>query len=170
MMLKKLLATTALVAFATTSTFTIAQAAEVEGPEVKWNVRCGARRAPSPPDLKRLKEVVRSQDRRQVPVEFHYGEALSKSRENLDGISVGAFEAAMTCNFYHPQKNPALMVSDHAVPADGNWDDNRKIRDAVYHHPAVQKEHEQWNAMLYMSSYLPQYEFLGKGEPPMKLG
>ena len=23
--------------------------------------------------------------------------------------------------------------------------------------------------MLYMSSYLPQYEFLGKGEPPMKL-
>jgi TRAP-type C4-dicarboxylate transport system substrate-binding protein len=33
----------------------------------------------------------------------------------------------------------------------------------------VKKELAQWNAMAYISSYLPQYEFLGKGEPPMNL-
>jgi TRAP-type C4-dicarboxylate transport system substrate-binding protein len=169
MMLKKLLATTALVAFATTSTFTIAQAAEVEGPEVKWNVSLWGKERAFTAGFEKLKEVVEAKTDGKFQMELHYGAALSKSRENLDGISVGAFEAAMTCNFYHPQKNPALMVLTMPFLPMASWDDNRKIRDAVYNHPAVQKEHEQWNAMLYMSSYLPQYEFLGKGEPPMKL-
>jgi TRAP-type mannitol/chloroaromatic compound transport system substrate-binding protein len=121
MMLKKLLATTALVAFAATSTFGIAQAAEVEGPEVKWNLsRCGATSAPSPPARKRWPKwsEAKTDGKFQITIPLRRS-ACPRARENLDGLSVGAFEAAMTCNFYHPQKNPALMVSHHAVPADG---------------------------------------------------
>jgi len=168
-MIKKLLVTTALVAFATTSTMTIAQAAEVEGPEVKWNVSLWGKKRAFTAGFEKLAELVSAKTDGKFTMTLHYGAALSKSRENLDGISVGAFEAAMTCNFYHPKKNPGLMVLTMPFLPMSGWEDNRKIRDAVYAHPAIVKEHAQWNAMLYMSSYLPQYEFLGKGEPPMKL-
>ena len=99
----------------------------------------------------------------------HYGEALSKARENLDGISVGAFEAAMVCNFYHPRKNPALMVLSLPFLPIESWDDNRRIRDAVYAHVDVRRELERWNAMAYTSSFLPLYQVMGRGEPPREL-
>lgn len=99
----------------------------------------------------------------------HYGEALSKARENLDGISVGAFEAALVCNFYHPQKNPGLMVlSLPFLPID-DWEDGLAVRQAVYSHPQIQKEMERWGAMIYSSSILPNYEIMGRGNPPVKL-
>ena len=73
----------------------------------------------------------------------------------------------MFCNFYHPKKNPALMALTLPFLPMASWDDNRKVRDAVYAHPAVKKELARWNAMTYASSYLPQYELLGKGKPPV---
>ena len=96
----------------------------------------------------------------------HYGEAISKSRENLDGIAIGAFEVAMICNFYHPQKNPALMVLTMPFLPMETIENSKKIRKAVYSHPAVVAELERWGAMIYTSTYLPQYEFMGRGEPP----
>ena len=39
-----------------------------------------------------------------------YGEIFSKARENLDSLKIGAIEMAFFCNFYHPGKNPGLMV------------------------------------------------------------
>ena len=117
-MMKKLLATTALVAFAATSTLTIAHAAEVDGPEVKWNVSLWGKQRAFTAGFEKLAELVNAKTDGKFTMTLHYGAALSKSRENLDGISVGAFEAAMTCNFYHPQKKPRAHGVDHAVPAN----------------------------------------------------
>ena len=102
-------------------------------------------------------------------IELHYGEALSKSRENLDGLSIGAFEAAMACNFYHPQKTPALMVLSLPFIPITDWESNQKVRGAVYAHPIVQEELARWGAMSYTSTFLPQYEFLGSGDPPLTM-
>ena len=99
----------------------------------------------------------------------HYGEALSKARENLDGISVGAFEAAMVCNFYHPQKNPALMALSLPFLPIESWEDNRRVREAVYEHAEVKRELARWNAMAYTSSMLPLYEVMGRGDAPLTL-
>jgi TRAP-type C4-dicarboxylate transport system substrate-binding protein len=76
---------------------------------------------------------------------------------------------AMVCNFYHPQKNPALMVLTMPFLPLGDWNKNVAVRDAVYEHPAIRDELAKWNAVPYVSSYLPQYEFMGKGKPPMEL-
>ena len=96
----------------------------------------------------------------------HYGEALSKSRENLDGIAIGAFEVALVCNFYHPQKNPALMVLTMPfLPMDADTN-GKQVRRAVHTHPAVVEEFARWGAMIYTSTLLPQYEFMGRGTPP----
>lgn len=75
----------------------------------------------------------------------------------------------MFCNFYHPRKNPALMVLSLPFLPMQSWEDNRRVREAVYAHPAVVAELAQWNARPYTSSFLPQYEFLGRGEPPVAL-
>lgn len=144
-------------------------AAEVEGPELEWNISLWGKPRAFTVGYEALAAAVNDQTGGNWKMTLHYGAALSKSRENLDGIAINAFEGAMMCNFYHPQKNPALMALTMPFLPMNSWADNRKIRDAVYAHPAVVKELAQWNAMTYISSYLPQYEFLGKGEPPLKL-
>lgn len=75
----------------------------------------------------------------------------------------------MFCNFYHPRKTPALMALTLPFLPMRDSQDDRRIRDAVYAHPAVVKEVARWQAMLYVSSFLPQYEFLGRGAPPLTL-
>jgi TRAP-type C4-dicarboxylate transport system substrate-binding protein len=51
----------------------------------------------------------------------------------------------------------------------GDWDVSLSARKAMLKHPAFIKDMDQWNAMPYMSGLLPQYEFLGKGKPPLTL-
>lgn len=146
-----------------------AKAAEVEGPSLTWNMSLWGKKRAFTAGAEKLSELLKEKTGGKWTLKLHYGGALSKSRENLDGISIDAFESAMFCNFYHPKKNPALMVLTMPFLPMSSWENNRKIREAVYEHPAVKKELAKWNAMLYVSSYLPQYEFLGKGNPPMKL-
>lgn len=146
-----------------------AHAAEVDGPKVKWDVSLWGKKRAFTAGVEKLSALVKEKTGGNFNIVLHYGGALSKSRENLDGISIDAFQAAMFCNFYHPKKNPALMSLTMPFLPMSSWDNNRKIRDAVYAHPAVKKELAKWNAMTYTSSYLPQYEFLGRGKPPATL-
>lgn len=141
----------------------------VSGPELTWDVSLWGKRRAMTEGVERLSALVHEKTGGNWQVRLHYGEALSKARENLDGLAVGAFEAAMFCNFYHPKKNPALMVLTMPFLPMSDWADNRKVREAVYSDPAVARELARWNAMLYVSSYLPQYEFIGKGRLPLEL-
>lgn len=146
-----------------------ASAAEVEGPELKWNVSLWGKPRAGTVIADELAEQVSAKTGGKWTMSLHYGEALSKARENLDGLAIGAFEAAMFCNFYHPRKNPALMSLTLPFLPMSSWEDNRQIREAVYAHPAVVKELGRWNAVAYTSSFLPQYEFIGRGEAPLGL-
>ena len=147
----------------------LAEAASVNGPKLKWDVSLWGKKRAFTAGVERLSRLVGEATGGNWRIALHYGGALSKSRENLDGLAIDAFQAAMFCNFYHPKKNPALMVLTMPFLPMSDWGDNRKIRDAVYAHPAVRKELARWNAMTYASSYLPQYEFLGRGKPPVRL-
>ena len=143
--------------------------AEVEGPKLKWDVSLWGKPRAGTVIADALSAAISEKTGGNWQLVLHYGEALSKARENLDGLAIGAFEAAMFCNFYHPRKTPALMSLTLPFLPMRDWQENRRIRDAVYAHPAVVKEVGRWQAMLYASSFLPQYEFLGRGEPPQTL-
>ena len=143
--------------------------AEVEGPKLKWDVSLWGKPRAGTVIADALAAAISEKTGGNWQLVLHYGEALSKARENLDGLAIGAFEAAMFCNFYHPRKTPALMSLTLPFLPMRDWQENRRIRDAVYAHPAVVKEVGRWQAMLYASSFLPQYEFLGRGEPPQTL-
>ena len=144
-------------------------AAEVVGPKLKWDVSLWGKPRPGTALVDALAARVEEATGGNWRFALHYGEAVSKARENLDGISFDAFQAAMVCNFYHPQKNPALMVLTMPFLPMETWEDNRRVREAVYAHPAVKEELARWNAFAYTSTFLPQYEILGRGKPPLDL-
>jgi TRAP-type mannitol/chloroaromatic compound transport system substrate-binding protein len=102
-------------------------------------------------------------------IRLGYAETFSKDRENLDSIKLKAVDGAHFCNFYHPGKNPAYMVFSLPFLPLGDWDVSLKARNELFRHPALVADMDNWDAMAYASTLLPQYEFMGKGAPPTSL-
>lgn len=146
-----------------------ATAQTIDGPSVNWNMSTWGKKRAFTAGMESVAEQVDKATGGKFKIKIHYGEALSKDRENLDGIKIGAFQVAQFCNFYHPGKNPAWMVFTLPFLDLGDWDVQRKVRIAMLKHPALVADMAQWNAIPYKSGLLPQYEFLGKGTPPKTL-
>lgn len=161
-----LLTTTVAVAFATVST--AVAAAEVDGPSVNWRFSTWGKPRAFTEGIEHLSKRVAEKTGGKFKIQVGY-ETFSKDRENLDTLKLGAIDGAHFCNFYHPGKNPAFMVFSLPFLPLGDWEISRKARDALYKHPALVKDMDQWNGVVYASTMLPQYEFLGRGEPPQRL-
>ena len=134
----------------------------------EWNVSTwGARRAFTE-HLEKLAELVSEKTDGEFTLNISYG-GLSGERENLDGISIGAFEMAQFCAGYHADKNPTLMVAELPFLGIETLEEERAISEALYEHPAVVEDLARWNATLLMPSPMPQYNIIGQGEPPATL-
>jgi TRAP-type C4-dicarboxylate transport system substrate-binding protein len=148
---------------------TAAPAANVEGPPVFWKWSVWGNPRAFTAGVEKLSERVAEETGGNFKIQIFYGEQLAKSTENLDGIKNNAFEGAMFCSFYHPGKNPAFEVFSMPFVPLGDWEVSNYVRHKLYEHPALIADMDQWNAMTYVSGMLPQYEFLGIGEPPETL-
>ncbi|MFX4223451.1 MAG: C4-dicarboxylate TRAP transporter substrate-binding protein [Thalassobaculum sp.] len=146
-----------------------AQAAEVEGPKVSWNLSTWGKARAFTVGPEYIAEQLAAKTGGNFTLKIHYGEALSKARENLDGIKLGAFQAAQFCNFYHPGKNPAWMVLTMPFLPLGDLEVSMHVREAMMASEPFVADMANWNAMPYFSALLPQYEFLGKGPAPKTL-
>jgi len=155
-------------AFAGASIPTTAEAATkaCNGPKVNWRLSLWGKRRAFTEGMEHVAKTVSAQTCGNFTVKLFYGEQLSKSKENLDSISVGAIEAGTFCAAYHPGKNRPLNVLDLPFLPLADFDVMRKVHDTVYKHPASQKALDKWNAVIYMSNILPQYEYMGRGKPP----
>ncbi|MEM7251362.1 MAG: TRAP transporter substrate-binding protein DctP [Pseudomonadota bacterium] len=143
-----------------------AHAQMVDGPKVNWKLSLWGKRRAFSEGMEYISSEVSKRTGGKFTIKLFYGEQLSKSKENLDGISLGAFEAATFCAAYHPGKNAPLNVLDLPFLPLADFDVMRKVHDVIYNHPASQKALAKWNAHIYMSNILPQYEYMGKGSPP----
>ncbi len=130
----------------------------------EWNVSVWGKRRAFTEHIHKLAELVEEKTGGEFTMNISYG-GLSKNRENLDGISIGAFEMAQFCAGYHPDKNRLITVLELPFLGVGNLDEEVAVSHAVYDHPAVQEEMAQWNANLLMTSPMPQYNIVGTGEP-----
>ena len=148
-------------------TITAFGASEILAEQVKWSVSLWGKRRGFTENVEKLSEVVARKTNGDFQIKLHYGGVLSKSRENLDGISIGAFEMAQFCVIYHPEKTPALTVGSLPFLPANDLNEQIKINQAIYHHPAVKKDARRWNAMLLMPTPLPQYNLVGRGKVPM---
>ncbi len=146
-----------------------AAAQMVDGPEVSWKMSLWGKRRAFTEGAEYVSAHVAERTGGKFTIKLFYGEQLSKSKENLDGISLGAFEAAIFCASYHPGKNAPLNVLDLPFLPLADFGVMREVHDAVYAHPSAQEALGKWNAYIYMSNILPQYEYMGRGEPPQSV-
>ena len=130
----------------------------------EWNVSVWGKRRAFTEHIEKLAELVAEKTNGEFTMNVSYG-GLSKNRENLDGISIGAFEMAQFCAGYHRDKNRTITVLELPFLGVSNLDEEVAVSHAVYAHPAVQDEMAQWNAKLLMTSPMPQYNLVGTGEP-----
>ena len=131
---------------------------------LEWNVSVWDKRRAFTEHIEKLGELLAEKTNGDFTLNISYG-GLSKNRENLDGISIGAFEMAQFCAGYHRDKNRTITVLELPFLGVANLEEEVAVSHAVYAHPAVQDEMAQWNARLLMTSPMPQYNLVGTGEP-----
>lgn len=146
-----------------------AQAGPAAAQKVEWKFSSWGNPRAFTKGVEVLAETVAKQSGGNFTINIGMGEQFSKARENLDSIKINAIDAAHFCNFYHPGKNPSFMVFSLPFLPLGEWDVSLKVRSALFRHPALVADMNNWNAMTYTTTLLPQYEFLGKGKPPATL-
>ncbi|SEO20859.1 TRAP-type C4-dicarboxylate transport system, substrate-binding protein [Salinihabitans flavidus] len=134
----------------------------------EWNVSLWGKRRAFTEQVEKLAELVSDKTNGEFTLNISYG-GLSNNRENLDGISIGAFEMAQFCAGYHRDKNPSITVLELPFLGVETLEQERALSMALYQHPAVKKDLARWNATILMPSPLPQYNFAGVGEPPETL-
>ncbi len=135
-----------------------------EAAATEWNVSLWGQRRAFTEHVEKLAELVSEKTDGAFTMNISYG-GLSANRENLDGISIGAFEMAQFCAGYHRDKNRAITVLELPFLGVANLEEEVAVSHAVYDHPAVQDEMAQWNAKLLMTSPMPQYNIVGTGDP-----
>ena len=133
-----------------------------------WDVSLWGKRRAFTEHVERLAELVSDKTNGEFTLNLSYG-GLSKNKENLDGISAGAFEMAQFCAGYHRDKNPTITVMELPFLGVSNLRAEIAASQAVYNHPATKKDLARWNATLLMPSPLPQYNIAGKGAAPKGL-
>lgn len=134
----------------------------------EWNVSVWGKRRAFTEHIEKLAELVSKKTNGEFTLNISYG-GLSKNTENLDGISIGAFEMAQFCAGYHRDKNPTITVMELPFLGVSTLEQEREVSQALYKQPAVVKDLARWNATLLMPSPLPQYNFVGVGPAPTKL-
>jgi TRAP-type C4-dicarboxylate transport system substrate-binding protein len=148
-------------------TFGLSAAADTK---IEWNHSTWGNPRAWTKGIETVAEYVKENSGGNFTIRIHYGETLSPSRQNLDGVSIGAFEQASMCTSYHPGKNPVGSVLDLPFLPLGEPD----VQGAVYDdfntgfEPWLE-EMGRWNAVPYFTPLLPQYEFMGRGTPPNTL-
>ncbi|MBT8152603.1 TRAP transporter substrate-binding protein DctP [Epibacterium ulvae] len=155
--MRKILSQTAVVAL------TVAFAGEAMATE--WNVSLWGKRRAFTEHVEKLAELVSAKTGGEFTLNISYG-GLSKNRENLDGIEIGAFEMAQFCAGYHRDKNPSITVLELPFLGVSSLEQEVALSMAVYQHPAVVDDLGRWNATLLMPSPLPQYNIVGVGDAP----
>lgn len=137
--------------------------------KVEWKFSTWGKQRAFTKGIEVLAERVEKASNGNFTIRIGYAETFSKDRENLDSIKLKAIDASHFCNFYHPGKNPAYMVFSLPFLPLGDWDVSVKARNQLFKHPALVADMDNWDAVAYASTLLPQYEFMGKGAPPTKL-
>lgn len=130
----------------------------------EWNVSLWGKRRAFTEHVEKIAELVEKKTNGDFKMKISYG-GLSKSKENLDGISMGAFEMAQFCSFYHRDKNPTITVTELPFSKDLSLGRVSEIYQEVFKHPAVVKDLARWNATLLMPTPLPQYNLVSKTDP-----
>jgi len=139
------------------------------GPKVAWRISLFGNRRANTEGLEYISKYVNDKTCGNFAFKLYYGEQLSKAKENLDAIKVGAVEGGFVSSSYHPAKVRALGVLDLPFLPIYDFDTNRKVSDALFATDSLKKSLARWGARRWYQMLLPHYEYMGRGKPPKKL-
>lgn len=145
-----------------------ATAQTVEGPKVSWKLATWGKPRAVTAGIETLARHVKERTGGKFAIAIGY-ESFGGPKELLDILSVGGLDMTMICSSYHPDKQPAYTGLDLPFLPLPDFETQWKVHDAYHKHPYIQQEMGKWNALFYVSSLLPQYEFVGRGKPPKTL-
>jgi TRAP-type C4-dicarboxylate transport system substrate-binding protein len=140
----------------------------VDGPKVDWKVATWGKPRAFTSGIEKIRDYVKEKTGGKFNITIGYS-TFGGEREILDILSAGGLQGTTICSSYHPDKHPAYTGLDLPFLPLPSFDVQWAVHDAYHKHPYIVKEMEKWNAMLYSSNLLPQYEFIGKGKPPKHL-
>ena len=140
-----------------------------DGPKITWKYSLWGKRRAVTEGSEYISQAVKDATCNNFDIKIYYGEQLSKSKENLDSLKVGAIEAAFVCSSYHPGKVRAMGVLDLPFLPLSNYDVLLKVYDRLWEEEALQKSLAKWNSIRYLQNILPSYEYMGRGKPPSTL-
>jgi len=145
-----------------------AGAQTVEGPKVTWKVGAWGKPRAASKGVDTLAKYVKEQTGGNFIINVGYG-AYGEPKELLDLLSVGALEATNMCSSYHPEKHPGYTALDLPFLPFPNADVQQAVHEKFHQHPYIKQDMAKWKAMPFLSTLLPQYEFIGRGNPPKKM-
>jgi TRAP-type C4-dicarboxylate transport system substrate-binding protein len=137
-----------------------------DGPKITWKDSLWGKRRSVTEGAEYVSKYVKDATCGNFNIKLYYGEQLSKAKENLDAIKVGAIEAAFVCSSYHPGKVRALSVLDLPFLPIQDLDVLAAVHTRLNQTETFKKDLGKWGAIWYMSNLLPQYEYMGRGTPP----
>lgn len=137
-----------------------------DGPKIQWRYSLWGKRRAVTEGSEYISKAVKDATCGKFDIKLYYGEQLSKAKENLDGLKVGAFDAAFVCSSYHPGKVQALGVLDLPFLPFTSWGQMRKVYDTLWQTKAFKDSLGKWNSIRYIQNLLPSYEYMGRGKPP----
>lgn len=140
-----------------------------DGPKVTWKYSLWGKRRAVTEGSEYVTKAVKEATCGNFDIKHYYGEQLSKAKENLDSMKVGAIEGSMVCSAYHPGKVRALGVLDLPFLPINDFKTMRKVYDTMWEQQALKDSLGKWGARRYLQNLLPMYEYMGRGEPPKSL-
>lgn len=130
--------------------------------ETTWNVSVWGKRRALTEHIHKLAELVEARTNGDWKLNISYG-GLSNPKENLDGLSIGAFELALVCPFNHPDKLPTFNVIDLPFLGISTVEQQGHAAGIMLEHPILRADLARWNAVAIMPTPQSQYNLVGRG-------
>ncbi len=157
----------AILAVAAACAFPIGEANAAE--KITWNISIFGNPRAVTAGIEAIRDIVTEKTGGNFELNLAYGETLSPAKENIDAVKIGAVEGAQYCQSYAPGKTPTWTVLDLPFLPLPTSESIVAVHEAFYKNETALEDMSRWYAMPYHSTMLPQYEFMGAGNPPMKL-
>ena len=128
----------------------------------------GASAARSLEHVEKFMELVSAKTNGDFKINISYG-GLSKTVRIWTAFPLALLKWRNSAAGYHRDKNPTITVLELPFIGVANLEEEVAVAEAVYAHPAAQKDLARWSAKLFMTSPMPQYNVAGVGNAPKSL-
>lgn len=144
-------------------------AAKVNGPKVHWNFSMFGTKRALTFGFEELGRLMSEATDGNFVLQVHYGETLGPSKEMLDGLKIGAFEAALVSPGFTPGKLPVIEGQSLPFLPMASIYHGAAMREAFLSTAAAEADVARWSSVIIMQVPYSTNEFVGKGEPPLTL-